>query len=741
MQQQLVKIIFLSITFAALCFSISAKNLNPSQSANSSEFINPTVYEPFVNGLHLDIPNELAGNRLAKWGMLDVTQSPFSADPTGKVDSTKALQSAINYARNHQLVCFFPEGIYRISDTLTCVQKLYRLASGKLVSGRSFPCVLVGSRKGKRPVIYLAPNSRGFNSSNHPKYVIHFWARNKKNPKKPQPNISFNQIMVNIDITIGEGNSGAVAVRHRAAQGSGIQDCTIDATHGLTGIEGGAGSGGSFTGIKVIGGKFGLDLRQTQPAPTIAGITLIDQSENAILYRGRQALSAVGIKIQTSVKGPVVKGLSAKWNPHEGQMCFIDSEIIFKKTNGVAFSAARNLYLKNVYIKNALFAVSNPDGSEVAGKESGWLHIKEYAHGTNTPKFKGYFYKAPVYIDGKRSQSDVLTVDETLGPPKDLQSKHLWNTPFPSMESAGIVNIKMPPYNAKGDGKADDTAALQKAIDENEIIFLPKGYYSITSTLKLKSNTKLIGVGRHLSVIMSNPAKWKTEVSLSTPLLLTPDKQNTEVILAFLGLYVHQSLSNVYLLHWQSGGKSLLRAVNFMTLPYFQERPRVRDIPLVVISASGGGKWYNFFQEDTGTHGRNYRHLLVKGTLGPLKIYQCNPEHAKSETNMEIRDSQNVTIYGLKGELRKANALVLKIVSSDYISIFGYGGNAQAYKGGSLISIFNTPNFLFANLVDHPLFHPNDPTKWYAIVDRPSSEIMIKTNPLDRPVLYRRGSF
>jgi hypothetical protein len=52
----------------------------------------------------------------------------------------------------------------------------------------------------------------------------------------------------------------------------------------------------------------------------------------------------------------------------------------------------------------------------------------------------------------------------------------------------GIVDVTKPPYNAKGDGVADDTAAIQKALDDHPnagaIVFLPNGTYRVTDTLR-----------------------------------------------------------------------------------------------------------------------------------------------------------------------------------------------------------------------------------------------------------------
>ncbi len=53
---------------------------------------------------------------------------------------------------------------------------------------------------------------------------------------------------------------------------------------------------------------------------------------------------------------------------------------------------------------------------------------------------------------------------------------------------SGIVDVTRPPYGAKGDGVADDTAAIQKALDDHPnagaIIYLPDGVYRISDTLR-----------------------------------------------------------------------------------------------------------------------------------------------------------------------------------------------------------------------------------------------------------------
>lgn len=59
------------------------------------------------------------------------------------------------------------------------------------------------------------------------------------------------------------------------------------------------------------------------------------------------------------------------------------------------------------------------------------------------------------------------------------------NWRFPSSDF--VIDVTKPPYSAKGDGKTDDTAALQQAIRDtngtHKVLYLPKGTYLISETL------------------------------------------------------------------------------------------------------------------------------------------------------------------------------------------------------------------------------------------------------------------
>jgi len=725
--------------------------------AELAPYTRPTVLEPFPDGVRLAVPPDLGNRQLAELGLVDVTVAPFRADPTGTRDSTAALQQAIVRARDAQMVCFFPPGVYRVSDTLSCIQDLYRRSNGMVVGGRMHPCVLVGSRRGpRRPRILLAPRSPGFSDPKKPKYVVHFWARSMEGkPTEPQPNISMNQMLVGIDIAIGEGNPGAVAIRHRAAQGSGVQDCTIDATHGLAGLEGGAGSGGGHAGIIVLGGRIGLDLRETQPAPTVSGVELIGQTDAAILCGSRQALCLVGFRIATRAKGPIIRSSAPRWAPHNGQMCLVDGVVEGQTPGFDLLRTERSVTLHNVYAQGAARIDASPGFPGLPGSPDGWMHVAEYARGIDPPVWRKLSYQAPVYENGTRRGDTVMAIVPGQAPPDDLRQRHLWGSDFPHLEMKGIANVKAPPYNARGDGQADDTAAIQRAIDASDAVLLPKGTYRLTRTLTLRARTRLIGVSQHLSMLfVREPEGDFADPATPRPLVRTVDDADAETVLAFCGVFAPYHVDGAFAVEWRAGRRSIVRSVMFRRGPLYGYRrapagaePKQATVPAVAIRGAGGGRWYTVFGENHRNAAKSFRHLLVEGTAEPLAFYQCNPEHVRGDANMEIARASHVAIYGLKSE---GNDPVLWVHDSDHIRVFGYGGNAAAREGTALFRIENTPNFLIANAVDSPRLAGQgsdahfagrgvDPHLWHMIREHPPAGPPVLTAPLERPVLYRRG--
>lgn len=703
-------------------------------------------------------------------GYLDVAASPFGADPTGVRDSTEAIQKAVDHARWHCLAVLFPPGTYLVSDTIWCRQGVLKnrhqertrdsaaLAMGLGGAVRALPCALFGSRRGpRRPLLLLAPNSPGFADPKQAKAVVRFWRGAVGNPEKEQPNASFEQMFVNIDIRIGAGNPGAVGIHHRAAQGSGVQDCTVTATGAFAGLQGGAGSGGGHANVTVIGGQYGAFLHGAQPAPTITAFTLLNQQVGGIFYAGYQTLSAVGVRIESeSAEAFVTTTCWPGSYDTYGQFSLVDSVLVARGAQSgrsAGVSAGASVYLHNVYMRNMATVATFPQDAgkgTVVANPDGWLWVRDYAQGIDPTHNKLPFatITMPVYIDGERRPGQTLYEHASTAspqePPRDLQSRHIWPTPFPSWESPGAASVKASPYHAAGDGETDDAEALQRAVNENEIVFLPRGVYRVSRTIDLRPNTKLIGIHQsyaRLSPIADREGGAFNDDSRPQPVLRTADSKDGDAIVAFLG--ISAGYPATFCLHWRTGRRSILRSVTFHppsehpSKTYGDDHVSPRHAA-VYVSGHGGGRWYNVHVDSWGSRHPDYRHFLMEGTSEPLGLYQCNPEHSASGCNLEARASKYISIYGLKGE---SPIPIGRFLDCDHIRIFGYGGLASSRQpGDAVLHVRNTPNFLAANLMDRFMRRERDADKWHMLIDEQASGETVKLPPLERPVLYRRGN-
>jgi len=699
---------------------------------------------------------------LAAYGILDATQAPYLADPTGGKDATESIRQAMADARDAQLVTFLPAGTYTVSGTIECVQGTVRRnewqygPADPVVENESyyFPCVLRGAGAGKTRLV-LAPRSAGFGDPGAFKPLVHFWARDEMartgtaDFTKPHPGISFNQLIADLELVLGDGNPGAIGIDHQSAQGSAIQDVSIDATGAFAGVRRIPGSGGGIHGLTVKGGRYGIYARGestrmgSQPVPVASTVTLTDQSEAAVLFDGRGPLTLVGGVIE----GAGVRSEGSKAAPWNGALTLVD--MVLRPRPGLcAIVSNHSVYLSNVYLENAETLACVDGHAPAKGAAKGWTHVEEYSVGGiyKLPGADGPFQPL-VYLDGRATGSSLERIrTDAQAPPADLRERHAWPAMLPPWVDSGAANVRSAPYNAAGDGKTDDAAAIQRAIEEHRTVFLPKGNYRLSRPLVLKSDTRLIGVSNLLSKVSPFDAGAYSDAENPQPLIDTEDAPQATTVLAFVSLEVPVKNVCAYALRWRAGRRSVVRNAHPIATPWHPDAPAA-FYPMVRIDGSGGGRWYDLTIWHWWNQGPDYRHLLVDGTQEPLSIYMLNPEHATSTAQVEFRSASNVSVYSTKSEGSYTTILMRHCRN---VRLFGYGGISSPKPGWPVIRLEASRDILMANPTPslllvrknpgNALSVPTDPHKWHFIEDNPEQgEAVVRLLGTGTPAMYRRG--
>lgn len=123
-------------------------------------------------------------------GVADVTKAPYNADPTGKTDSTLAIQQALTEKKT---IVYLPNGTYLISDQLRWGERQTRQ-------------ILQGQSEGGT-IIKLADNAPGYGAPTQPKSMI--WTGKA-------PAQRFRNGIRNLTVHTGKGNAGAIGIQYIA---------------------------------------------------------------------------------------------------------------------------------------------------------------------------------------------------------------------------------------------------------------------------------------------------------------------------------------------------------------------------------------------------------------------------------------------------------------------------------------------------------------------------------------------
>jgi hypothetical protein len=628
---------------------------------------------------HAELPPEFdRSDKLYQLGLLDVTKAPYAADPTGRTDSTTAIQRAVNDARDNWLVCFFPEGTYLISDTISCEQQVEKLDRPRATDGRTqhywdrpHRVVLFGSGKGKRPVIKLAEEAKGFDDPRRPKFAIKIWAQTrhdapgKQEPAwgEEQPNIAFNHYLKGINIDI-RGHAGAIGLRFSGSQGSSLLDCKVLADGAFAGFSDCPGQGGGTYNIETIGGRYGITLDAVSRFPLLTGCRFVDQTVACVGYHtstqvptllvGCQLAPASGAAIEMDQRGSYA-GIN-----------LVDC-LVSTRTGGVVAKTKRaeNIHLENCYVHGAASVATG--GSGLPSGEN-WTRIERYS--SSTPR-------GIHLIDGVTSTSIIERYDGVTDAPdfETLCARHY--RPVPCVDAPDVINVKM--FGARGDGQTDDTEAFRKAIAASDKVFIPSGTFLLSGELRLNANTHLFGLTSTHSNLGARPSRSERRNVQDAPFsIATVDDPNAAPGLS------HLSVNGD--VDWRSGQGTMMLAGRF---------PRS-------VSGHGGGRFY-------GVRGIG-RQNVIQGLRNPISLYAFNVERVGTNPQSLFRDCRHLRIFYFKVEAGTLNRggdanTPSAIEYCQDVRIHCMVGNVRKLQDRPMLSIVDSDDVVVSQL---SAFQPGD---------------------------------
>lgn len=376
-------------------------------------------------------------------GVLDITAAPYSADATGVVDATAAIQQAIHdnrYLGADSRIIYFPNGTYRITGNIIA----------ESADNANFEVRLQGqSRAGV--VLKLDDYHPSYQSGRVP--VLTYFAGNGTNN-------AFMTCIENLTIDVGTGNPAAAALEFHSNNCGFVRDVTLrsgdpsGAGHTglrLTKANGGMGLIKNFriegfdTGIKAVYAHAGYVFEHIE----LVGQRVIglDADDKPVFIRG--------LRSDNTVKALDTSGWSGSTGP--GQIVLIDSIL---DGGAVGTSAIEHnygfLFARNVAVAATYASAIQDDvaGRVVTGASSGgYAVIDEYSS------------HAPVQAFGDTQRESLnLPVEETPEFPYD-------GPPDWAIVSPNGVN---------------DTAAIQAALRAGKTtVYFEPGKYYIDATLAI----------------------------------------------------------------------------------------------------------------------------------------------------------------------------------------------------------------------------------------------------------------
>jgi hypothetical protein len=595
---------------------------------------------------------------------VDLPAPAFGARADGKSDDSAALQAAIDKADSNagQGIVFVGPGQYRLTHTVYV-----------------WPGVRVLGYGAARPVFLLAASTPGFQKGVGVMVMFagmrpgRAAARAFRVPFPPPDSVppnseiadagagTFYSAMSNIDFEIGDGNPAAVAVRFHVAQHAYLSHMDFHVGSGLAAL---TEIGNEAEDLHIYGGRYGILADKTSPAWQFTLIDSVFQGQREAAIREHEA--GLTLIRDTFRDVPAAIDIDPRYSD---QLWVKDSR--FENISGAAVIISNEKSpLTEVGFENAVlqdvpvFALFRESGKKVSGKGPIY-RIRSFNYGLIVPG-EGMTGAIGMLYDA----TSLSTMPAALPPAIPA---------LPPVED--WVNVHS--LGVAGDGKADDTMAIQKAIDGHRVLYFPGGNYIVSDTLTLKPDTVLIGLHPTLTQFdLPDGTPAFQGVGSPRPVISAPPGGSN--ILRGFGVFTGGINPRAVAVLWCAGAASLIDDVRFLgghgsgTNPYNNNQTADPDLrkrwdghyPSLWVTHGGGGTFANIWTPDTFAQAGFY----VSDTQTPGHVYELsNEHHVRTEIKLDHVENWDLNAPQSEEEAGESSeALSLELDWSKNITIANY---------------------------------------------------------------------
>jgi sugar lactone lactonase YvrE len=616
-------------------------------------------------------------SRLDDPAAIYLTPENFPVHGDGIGDDSLALQQAIDKVASTTGagVLFIPEGTYRLTKTIYV-----------------WPGVRLIGYGNARPVFLLDENTPGFQEGDE-KYMFFFSGGRgfgrRQGPPRDGGAGTFYSAMSNIDIEIGPGNPSAIGVRFHVAQHCYLSHMDFrlgSARAGLKDI------GNEVEDLHFHGGQFGIVTKRSAPGWPILVIdcSFEGQSDAAIncdeagLAIVRPHFKNVPTAISIVPDKPDELWLSdAHLENVTGPALIISNE-----KNARTQINAWNIACRDVPV----LAKFRETGKTIAGIAPAYV-VEQFSHGLHISDI-GTDRKIKTIFNAHKSDALSSAVKTDI---PDLPDSTTW------------VNVRA--LGAKGDGKADDTVILKKAIAQHQTLYLPMGWYCVSDTLRLQPNTVLIGLNPSATVI-NVPDGTTTFQGQGQPKPVVEAPQGGNNIITGIGVYTGATNPRSVGVKWMAGANSMINDVRFhgghgTRVP--GQRSRFRRLgnrdtwnsqhASLWVTNGGGGTFKDIWTPSPYASSG----IEISDTSTSGRIYAMSIEHHVNN-EMVIRNASNWGFYAMQFEEEREEgpkALPLEIDHSSnlqFANIFFYRVVSCFVPFPYAVKVIDSGNIRFRNL-------------------------------------------